>query len=654
MNRYKLTNQLGDGTYGSVLKAVNKSTGEIVAIKKMKKAFRTWEECMNLREVMSLKKLNHPNIVKLKEVIRENDELFFVFEHMSENLYETMKARTKMMPEASIRNCIYQILQGLAFMHKHGFFHRDIKPENLLCRGEAVKIADFGLAREIRSRPPYTEYVSTRWYRAPEVLLRSTSYNSPIDLWACGCIMAELFTLRPLFPGSSEPDEIFKICSVLGSPTHQSWPEGMKLSVAMNFKFPQFVATPLDQLIPQASPEAISLIRELLRYDPKKRPTASQALQHPFFSKNIKIPPPISASSIASKENQPSQAQAQAHGGAYASADTDAAGAVDGVEAATSAVTSATIGASALTAASSHSSSSTTASSGLSAATSSSTSFVAPASHQVQRHQHTNHSHHLQTHKNVGSSPTASTVLASGAASSFASPSFARASAGSSAVATTSATSSSAAVGVDSRNAAISSFGKTYASAPHGFGTAITSPMTNGAAASPSQGFTSISSGFKASTSIAQGPSTSSSASSSTSHFRVSRGFGPSGGGFHTIVPSAPKTHTGPTSSSSFGQRSGSGSGAGTSSVTAATSSPFGGASTRTSSLARAGNASIHGKGTYQKRTFQQSSSSAMGSGLTSKLGTSTTSTTTTTASSATSTSAATAFHGKGFGRHKY
>ena len=101
-----------------------------------------------------------------------------------------------------------------------GFFHRDLKPENLLCNGsDLVKIADFGLAREIRSRPPYTDYVSTRWYRAPEILLRSTSYSSPIDIWAVGCIAAECYTLRPLFPGSSEIDQLFKICGVLGTPT---------------------------------------------------------------------------------------------------------------------------------------------------------------------------------------------------------------------------------------------------------------------------------------------------------------------------------------------------------------------------------------------------------------------------------------------------
>lgn len=179
---------------------------------------------------------------------------------------------------------MYQILQGLAFIHKHGFFHRDLKPENLLCMGpELVKIADFGLAREIRSRPPYTDYVSTRWYRAPEVLLRSTNYSSPIDVWAVGCIMAEVYTLRPLFPGASEIDTIFKICQVLGTPKKTDWPEGYQLSSAMNFRWPQCVPNNLKTLIPNASSEAIQLLRDLLQWDPKKRPTASQALRYLYF-----------------------------------------------------------------------------------------------------------------------------------------------------------------------------------------------------------------------------------------------------------------------------------------------------------------------------------------------------------------------------------
>ncbi|XP_030345181.1 serine/threonine-protein kinase ICK isoform X3 [Strigops habroptila] len=253
MNRYTTIRQLGDGTYGSVLLGRSIESGELIAIKKMKRKFYSWEECMNLREVKSLKKLNHANVVKLKEVIRENDHLYFVFEYMKENLYQLMK-------------------------------ERDLKPENLLCMGpELVKIADFGLAREIRSRPPYTDYVSTRWYRAPEVLLRSTSYSSPIDIWAVGCIMAEVYTLRPLFPGASEIDTIFKICQVLGTPKKNDWLEGYQLSASMNFRWPQCVPNNLKTLIPNASSEAVQLMRDMLQWDPKKRPTASQALRYPYF-----------------------------------------------------------------------------------------------------------------------------------------------------------------------------------------------------------------------------------------------------------------------------------------------------------------------------------------------------------------------------------
>ncbi|XP_051465500.1 serine/threonine-protein kinase MAK isoform X1 [Apus apus] len=293
MNRYTIMKQLGDGTYGSVLMGKSNESGELVAIKRMKRKFYSWDECMNLREVKSLKKLNHANVIKLKEVIRENDHLYFVFEYMKENLYQLMKDRNKLFPESVIRNMMYQILQGLAFIHKHGFFHRDMKPENLLCIGpELVKIADFGLARELRSQPPYTDYVSTRWYRAPEVLLRSSVYSSPIDMWAVGSIMAELYTLRPLFPGTSEVDEIFKICQVLGTPKKSDWPEGYHLASAMNFRFPQCVPISLKTLIPNASNEAIQLMSDMLNWNPKKRPTASQALKHPYFQVGQILGPP--------------------------------------------------------------------------------------------------------------------------------------------------------------------------------------------------------------------------------------------------------------------------------------------------------------------------------------------------------------------------
>uniref|UniRef100_A0A8D0CPI0 non-specific serine/threonine protein kinase n=1 Tax=Sander lucioperca TaxID=283035 RepID=A0A8D0CPI0_SANLU len=312
MNRYTTLKQLGDGTYGSVLLGKSNHTGELVAIKRMKRKFYSWDECLNLREVKSLKKLNHANVVKLKEVIRENDYLYFVFEYMKENLYQLMKERNMLFPESVVRNMTFQILQGLSFIHKHGYFHRDMKPENLLCMGpELVKIADFGLAREIRSQPPYTDYVSTRWYRAPEVLLKSNSYSSPIDIWAMGCIMAELYTLRPLFPGNSEVDEIFKICQVLGTLKKSDWPEGYNLATSMNFRFPKCVPTSLRSLIPNASNEAITLMKDMLQWDPEKRPSAAQVLRYPYFHVGQALSAPLKYSEQHKAQAKISEAAAE-------------------------------------------------------------------------------------------------------------------------------------------------------------------------------------------------------------------------------------------------------------------------------------------------------------------------------------------------------
>ncbi|KAJ3123430.1 hypothetical protein HK098_001923 [Nowakowskiella sp. JEL0407] len=327
MENYRIHKELGDGTFGSVFLAEHLKSREKVAIKKMKKKYQSFQECLNLREVKSLMKLNnHPHIIKLREVIRDpaTDELYFVFEYMEHgNVYQAMKNRDGVLfDEELVKKFAFQILLGLGYMHKHGFFHRDMKPENLLINNDVIKIADFGLAREIRSLPPYTDYVSTRWYRAPEILLQSTNYSSPIDIWAVGAIIAELLTLRPLFPGTSEIDQIFKVCTVCGTPQpantnltidqpnnqtqsrtpndhsqkqplHRSeivgggsWPEGLRLASAMNFKFPQCGPIPLSEIIPNASTDALLLISEMLRYDPHRRPTASKALQHPWF-KNL-------------------------------------------------------------------------------------------------------------------------------------------------------------------------------------------------------------------------------------------------------------------------------------------------------------------------------------------------------------------------------
>ena len=286
MEKYQILDELGKGTYGMVLKAKDSETGELVAIKKMFKKYTTWDECKSLREVKSLINLKHDNIIKLKEMIIVEDTLYLVFEFMERNLLELMKSRqNKKFSEAQIRCIIWQTLQGIAFMHKYGFFHRDLKPENLLVNSDKIKIADFGLAREIRSVPPYTDYVATRWYRAPECILKSTNYNSPVDIWAIGTIMVELYNFKPLFPGMSEKDQMFKICSVLGTPTTTLWNEGFQLAKKIDFKFPNLSSTSLEQIIPNACKEAIDFITETLRWDPNKRPTAHNLLLHPYFTK---------------------------------------------------------------------------------------------------------------------------------------------------------------------------------------------------------------------------------------------------------------------------------------------------------------------------------------------------------------------------------
>eukprot|EP00978_Attheya_sp_CCMP212_P040779 scaffold226276_cov55-Attheya_sp.AAC.8 len=283
----------------------------------MKRKFHSWDESVTLTEIQSLRMLSkHPNVVTITEVIRESDaSLHFVFEYMPDgNLYEllkrsaprrklamarnTNKAQNNLLTEAKIRSIISQVLAGLDFIHNNGYFHRDIKPENLLLRGDTCKLGDFGLAKDIFSTAPCTEYVSTRWYRAPEVLLRDPQYGPPIDIFAVGCVMMELYSHIPLFPGSNEVDQIHKIVNLLGVPTIDSWPEGMHLARRMEFHLESSyhrggspgntVQKELQKIAPRASTKAIQLISNTLKLDPKRRPGASKALEHDYFASTSK------------------------------------------------------------------------------------------------------------------------------------------------------------------------------------------------------------------------------------------------------------------------------------------------------------------------------------------------------------------------------
>ena len=285
---------LGDGTFGVVYKAHNIEKNEIVAIKKLKSKIYSWQECIDLKEIKSLSKLkNHNNIIKLKEVIREpNSEIFFVFEFADQNLFQIMEKYRKCnqeFTEQKIKEIIYQIALGLNYMHSNGYFHRDLKPENVLMTDNVVKIADFGSSKElVGNLSPLTDYICTRWYRSPECILKSTNYNAAMDIWALGTIMAELYTLKPLFPGTSEFDQLYQVINIFGTPKMSDWSEGYKLIQKLGMKFPNSKGVPLENIVKLASSGGINMLYEMLCLDPSRRITAAQLVNHSFFQ-DIKI-----------------------------------------------------------------------------------------------------------------------------------------------------------------------------------------------------------------------------------------------------------------------------------------------------------------------------------------------------------------------------
>ena len=245
----------------------------------MKKTFDSFTPCLELREVIFLRALpTHAHLVPALDIFLDplSKKLHICMEYMEGNLYQLMKARdNKCLDGSSVKSILFQILSGLDHIHAHNFFHRDIKPENILVSTTGsqeanpayrrysslmtppstpttytIKIADFGLAREIHSHYPYTTYVSTRWYRAPEVLLRAGEYSAPVDIWAFGAMAVEVATLKPLFPGGNEVDQVWRVCEIMGSPGNWydkagnqvgggDWREGTRLAQKLGFSFPK-------------------------------------------------------------------------------------------------------------------------------------------------------------------------------------------------------------------------------------------------------------------------------------------------------------------------------------------------------------------------------------------------------------------------------
>ncbi|KAI9204770.1 kinase-like domain-containing protein [Polychytrium aggregatum] len=221
---FRLMCKLGEGTFSEVLKVKHKKTGKVYGMKRFRKHLHSYEEVENLREIQALRRLNpHPHVIILEEVIFEPKHgiLSLNFELMECNLYELISRKNSTISEAKAKCFMHQLCTAVEYMHSKGIFHRDIKPENILIRDNAIKLADFGSCRGIHSKQPYTEYIATRWYRSPECLLCDGIYNFKMDIWGAGCVLFEIVSKVPLFPGANELDQLHRIHGVLGTPSQK-------------------------------------------------------------------------------------------------------------------------------------------------------------------------------------------------------------------------------------------------------------------------------------------------------------------------------------------------------------------------------------------------------------------------------------------------
>jgi len=290
MHNYKLISRKGEGTFSEVLKAQSIKTGNYVAIKCMKTHFNSVEQVNHLREIQALRKTSpHPNIIKLLEILYDEPtgRLALVFELMEMNMYELIKDRKTYLSQSKVKQYMFQLFKSIDHMHRKGIFHRDIKPENILLNTDLVKLADLGSCRGSFGEHPYTEYISTRWYRSPECLMTDGYYDSKMDIWGIGCVMFEILTLVPLFPGKNELDMIHRIHNILGTPPQHVLDRFKSHASHLDFNFPQKTGTGIEKLLVHVSADTVDLLKQLLAYDPEKRITSEQALQHEYFREMV-------------------------------------------------------------------------------------------------------------------------------------------------------------------------------------------------------------------------------------------------------------------------------------------------------------------------------------------------------------------------------
>lgn len=292
LRRYDVEQKLGQGAYGIVWKAKHRKSGTIVALKKCFEAFRCNVDAQRtFREVMYLQALSHDNIVSIQRVLRaENDkDLYITFDYLESDLNQVIKA--KILEPIHCSFIIYQLLKALKYIHSAKLLHRDIKPSNILidanCR---IKLCDFGLCRSIADGESWenvelTDYVATRWYRSPEILMGSKKYTVGLDLWSVGCILGEMFRTRPLLSGASTMNQLEKIFEVTGNPSArdiQSWQSPFAAQMIDNVKAKQSVK--LGQLCHKLPKSAKHFIKSVFKLDPAKRGTAETALTHEYVA----------------------------------------------------------------------------------------------------------------------------------------------------------------------------------------------------------------------------------------------------------------------------------------------------------------------------------------------------------------------------------
>jgi len=304
LRKFDIVQKLGKGAYGIVWKAVDKTSQDKVALKKIFDAFQNATDAQRtFREVVFLQQMDtHENIVRLHQVIKaDNDrDLYLVFEHMETDLHAVI--RGNILEDVHKQYVMYQAFKALMYMHSAELVHRDMKPSNLLLNQECVmKVADFGLARsllktfdDLEANPILTDYVATRWYRAPEILLGSTRYGKAVDMWSLGCIFCEMLGGKPVFQGSSTLNQLEKICEVVGRPSHDEV-EAMRSPFARtmldSLNVPNAPPRKWSEIYRRESDDAIDLMDKLMQWDPVKRLPAREGMIHPYCRQFVDTDP---------------------------------------------------------------------------------------------------------------------------------------------------------------------------------------------------------------------------------------------------------------------------------------------------------------------------------------------------------------------------